>query len=162
MNSGELLQEIINIQKEMEEQVKKHGSMLQQYKFSAKKYDVFLKVFADMPLPCFLFDADSKIAFANRLLCSLTGISADDFKDRKENIFSYLDQESAAKFQAAVNGIFNQNPESYYYEVSPVSISARGETREKASAFSKAILYPLYDESERVAFGAAVFLYEKL
>ena len=160
-DSDEILQEIINLQKDMEEKVRQHGSMLQLYKFSKQKYDVFLKVFADMPFPCFFFDADGKIAFANNLLCSLTGITADDFGERKRSILTYIAKENAAELEEAIKDVFSDDPRAYYHELNPVSMLACDGEQEEAAKFTKAILYPLYDESDRVAFGAAVFLYDK-
>ena len=158
-DSGEILQEIINLQNEMEEKVKQHGGMLQLYKFSKQKHDVFLKVFTDMPFPCFFFDKNGDIAFANRLLYSLTGISVDDSGQRKESIFTYLSKKDAGEFEAAISDVFSDDPQAYYHELSAISILACDRARGEASKFTKAILYPLYDEADRVAFGAAVLLY---
>jgi len=99
-------------------------------------------------LPIAAYDTDGKIVRADKKFRSFTGITEDDIKSGKANVFEYLNEENEGIVSAAKKA-FNDEEVIVHDLVCPLCPATEG-VRSEICRYKDAVFFPMTSEGENV------------
>ena len=111
-------------------------------------------------LPLAAYDSDGIMVRANQKFRRLTGITKDDIKNGRVNIFDYLNKEENKGIVGAARQAFHDEEVILQDLVCPVRPASEG-TKPEMSLFKNAVFFPIIYDKEWITTSGVLLMREE-
>lgn len=153
----QLLSELLEIQKDLEEKVQYHDQMIRRFQMLTANEGLFSQIIDSCPYPISVFTPQGILEMVNHAFAAATGASPEDLETHRLNIYHCISDDTA--LTGAIKKAFAG--ETCFLDDLKQPLMGFPERNRKQdlppSNYRKAIVFPIPAENGLVAHGVAVF-----
>lgn len=153
----QLLMELIEFQKMLEEKVETQERMIQKFQTLIRNEGLFSQVIQYFPYPIAVFTRDGVINMANQKFFDETNRNPKDVSEDKINMHDRLTTENYEILEA-VQDVFSGETKLLKNLSDPLSMFVRDDDEKSPANFGGAIFFPLVGDKGQIAYGVVMFI----
>lgn len=153
----QLLMEMIESQKMLEEKVETQNRMIRKFQTLLQNEGLFSQVIQYFPYPIAVFTRDGVLNTANQKFLAETNRSLKDVAEGKINMHDRLTTENYEILEA-VQDIFSGETKLLKNLSDPLSMFVRDDEEKSPANFGGAIFFPLVEDNGQIAYGVVMFI----
>lgn len=154
----QLLKELIEMQRNIEEKVKEQDSLIKNFQFLFQNEGLSSQVIGNFPYPIAIFDRSGMLTMANRALLQKANIRSDDVQAGRINFLSRITNENFAVVEA-VEDIFLGETTLLKDLVEPLSMFARDDSiPDHSDCYHRAVFFPVAESSGSISYGSVMLM----
>ena len=153
----QLLVELIEFQKVLEEKVETQDRMIQKFQTLTTNDGLFTQVIHYFPYPIAIFTRDGELTMANQTFFAETNRNPTEISEGRINMFDRLTTENYEVLEA-VNEIFTGEIKLLKNLSDPLSMFIKDNKNMSPANYGSAIFFPLVEGNGQITYGVVMFI----
>lgn len=153
----QLLKELIEMQKQIEQKVEDQDRFINRFQLLIQHEGLFSQVIDNFPYPIAVFGSNGVLSIANKALLNKAKLSASDVTERRINLLNRITNENYPVFEA-VEHIFLGETTVLKNLVDPLSLFSKGDSCAAPSNFQSAVFFPIVESGGKITCGAVMLM----
>lgn len=153
----QLLEELSEVQRMLEERTEIHGQMIRKFKMFLANDSLFTQIIDYFPYPMAMFTSQYTLSMVNKAFTDATNIRLKDTKIEEIKILRYKAEDM--QLAAAITNVFDGKTSILENLKNPFSIfSGIDQQNLKSDCYTKATVFPVSSDDSVTTHGVIVFM----